>query len=175
MKSTTNLLKRGEDAETGEDTEELLLRGAHGLDKLAVHAVAKACGHVEREQSGVQAFADGDHAGGGRARGDVGNEGGERPLAVGRRPCKPPDGVEWNASELRLRRSATQCGPYGTVVMMWMRPCEMMVVAPAPAGRSEKASARRTSASTATAPSAMTVVGMSSPSGTPRRPSSGGA
>ena len=37
MDRTTDLLERGEHAEAGEDSEELLLRGAHGLDELAVH------------------------------------------------------------------------------------------------------------------------------------------
>jgi hypothetical protein len=52
--------------------------------------------------------------------------------------------------------------------MLWARPPETMEVAPPPAGWSENASARRTSASTATAPSLTTVVG-TSPRRTPRR------
>ncbi|KAF0928794.1 hypothetical protein E2562_010668 [Oryza meyeriana var. granulata] len=107
------------DAGAGEEAEELLLRGAHGVDELAVHAVAEARGHVEREQRSGQAVADGDH----HAR-----------AAVAER-------AETFSTRAASARARTQSGPYGTVLMFWRRPPERSENASARRTSSSKATA----------------------------------
>ena len=114
MDWTRDLPERGEHAEAGEDSEELLLRGAHGLDELAVHAVAEARGRVQREQRGVQALPDGHGAAAAcGARCDVIDERGERPRAVGRRPSEPSDGVERLGAEVPAERDPVRALRHG--------------------------------------------------------------